>query len=140
MNISMFLLAALAAAGLTTAAAGADVEAKFLGTATYSSAKGCAKLKALASGTPRNLNTVPETLTAKGYLGWEGGCAIERIQEQVKAKRWLVSLRCSEGAVENRRHRETWEKAPDGAILVSFKKQRERYVACPVVPALEKTK
>lgn len=128
------LLATFFAAGFTAGAIAADVEAKFLGAATYSSAKGCSQLKALASGTPRNLNTVPETLTAKGYLGWEGGCAIERIAEQVKGKRWTVSLRCSEGAVENQRHQETWEKAPDGAILISFKKNRERYVACPVVP------
>ena len=128
------LIAALAAAAMTATATAADVEAKFLGTATYASAKGCEQLKALASGTPRNLNTVPETLTAKGYLGWEGGCTIERVQEQVKGKRWLVSLRCSEGAEENKRHKETWEKAPDGALLVSFKKKRERLVACPVVP------
>lgn len=128
------LLATFFAASLTSGALSADVEAKFLGAATYSSAKGCSQLKALASGTPRNLNTVPETLTAKGYLGWEGGCAIERIQEQVKAKRWTVSLRCSEGAVENQRHQEIWERAPDGALLISFKKKRERYVACPVVP------
>ena len=128
------LIAAVAAAGISTAASAADVEAKFLGTATYSSAKGCNKLKALAAGAPRNINNVPEVLTAKGYLGWEGGCAIERIQEQVKAKRWLVSLRCDEGAVTDQRHQETWEKAPDGAILISFKKKRERFVACPVVP------
>lgn len=129
-----FLIAAIATVTLTTAASAADVEAKFLGSTTYASPKGCAKLKALAAGAPRNINNVPEVLTAKGYLGWEGGCAIERVQEQVKAKRWLVSLRCSEGAEENQRHQETWEKAPDGALLISFKKKRERFVACPVVP------
>lgn len=128
------LIAAIAAAAMSTAASAADVEAKFLGAKTYSSAKGCEKLKALANGAPRNITNVPEVLTAKGYLGWEGGCAIERVQEQVKAKRWLVSLRCDEGAVTDQRHQETWEKAPDGAILISFKKKRERYVACPVVP------
>lgn len=115
----------------------ADVEAKFLGAATYSTVKGCQKLKALAAGATRNLNTVPETLDAKGYHGWEGGCEIERIAEQVKGKRWLVALHCHEGAESNRQH-ETWEKAPDGALLVTLNKKKLRYTQCPVVPAPQK--
>lgn len=120
-----------------SAIANADVEAKFLGKSTYSTARGCQMLKALAAGAPRNLNSVPQTLDARGYRSWEGGCEIERVQEQVTGKRWLVALRCHEGAESQRQH-ETWEKAPDGALLVTLNKKKYRYTQCPVVPAAQK--
>lgn len=112
----------------------ADVEAKFLGKATYSSGSGCQMLKALAAGATRNISTVPQTLDARGYHSWEGACEIERIQQQVKGKRWLVALHCHEGPETQRQH-ETWELAPDGALLVTLKAKKFRYTKCPVVPA-----
>lgn len=128
------LFAAAIALVATGSSALADVEAKFLGKSTYSTARGCQMLKALAAGATRNLNTVPQTLDATGYHSWEGGCEIERIAEQVKGKRWLVALHCHEGAASRRQH-ETWERAPDGALLVTLDKKKYRYTQCPVVPA-----
>ena len=128
---------AIVAAALVgiAAPAFADVQATFLGTATYATRAGCAKLKKLAAGTPRNLNTVPETLDAKGFLSWEGGCTISKINERVTGKTWTVQLKCSEGAEENVTSTETWTKAPDGSILVNDKGKATRFYACPVANA-----
>ena len=131
------LAGALAAIVCVIPAKAADVEAPFLGAAVYSTSQGCKKLQALAAGGPRNISTVPETLDRKGYHSWEGGCEIERIQQQVKGKRWLVALHCHEGPETQRQH-ETWELAPDGALLVTLKAKKFRYTKCPVVPAPEK--
>ena len=122
----------LVAAVLVCAAnsAAADVQATFLGTATYATRAGCAKLKTLAAGTQRNLNTVPETLDAKGFMSWEGGCTIATINERVLGKAWTVQLKCSDGAEENVASIETWTKASDGSILVKDKGKSTRFFVC----------
>ena len=120
-----------------TAPALADVQATFLGTATYATKAGCGKLKRLAAGTPRGLNSVPDTVDAKGHSSWEGGCTIDKIAERVAGKTWVVNLTCSEGAIENAKSTETWTKAADGSLLVKAAGSTTRYFAC-AVPAAKK--
>ncbi len=93
-------LAVCAALALPAVAADAD----FLGAATYATADGCSKLKALAAGGDRNISTVPETLTSKGYHGWEHDCSFKSVSETEAGKSWKVVLACEEG--EN-----VWEEA-----------------------------
>ena len=76
------------------------VTASFLGTATYATDSGCDKLKALAAGAPRNLNTVPETLSASGFDDWEGGCSFSRITEVKKGHLYKARMACGESADE----------------------------------------
>ena len=67
------VVAALSVGACASAEAGAS--AYFLGTSVYATDEGCVKLKALAAGEPKNVGTVPETLTSQGFKSWEGGCA-----------------------------------------------------------------
>ena len=67
------VVAALSVGACASAEAGAS--AYFLGTSVYATEEGCVKLKALAAGGPKNVGTVPETLTSQGFKSWEGGCA-----------------------------------------------------------------
>lgn len=90
-------LAVLASAG---AMAKPKQAATFLGSATYAMDGGCEKRRALAAGGPRNIGTVPETLTASGFDGWEGGCSFERITEVQKGKLYKAVLACGESADE----------------------------------------
>ena len=46
---------------------------------TYASKEGCQKLAAIEAGTPRNVETVPEVLTADGFKGWEGACEFTKV-------------------------------------------------------------
>jgi hypothetical protein len=119
MRLVSFFLATLASTG----AVQAEVRATFLGGSTFAT---------IATGTPRNLDTVPETLTATGYRSWEGGCTIDKISERLAGKTWRVTLRCSEGAEENVRSTETWTRASDGSILVAANRKTTRFVACPI--------
>jgi hypothetical protein len=105
-------------------------EATFLGKATYATSQGCAQVAQLAAGRQRNLNSVPETLTAKGYLSWEGGCRFDKITPIVANRSWVVTTSCSEGAEENVKSTETWTKAADGSIMVNAGGKKTRFVAC----------
>jgi hypothetical protein len=123
----LFSVAALTA--LISASAMA-AEATFLGGATYTTAKDCRKLKALAAGGPRNIQTAPETLTAKGYLSWEGGCTIDKITAGKASNTWTVNLRCHEGAEENQLRTEVWTRQSDGSLMSAFKDEKTKYIAC----------
>jgi hypothetical protein len=135
---SVLLSAHAAAAEVTATPLGQSV----LGRSVYTTAKDCPLYKKLAAGGPRNLNTVPETLTAQGYRSWEGGCTFTNIVERYKGRLWTVSMRCSDGAIENRPRTEVWRKAADGAITVSADKTVTTLIACaidkPVAPAKKK--
>lgn len=98
-------LACLMSVGLALAPTAASakpkpVRATFLGNEVYTLAGGCEKLKALAAGTPRSLTTVPESLSASGFDGWEGGCAFRRITEVKKGALYKATLACGEAADE----------------------------------------
>lgn len=120
-------VAVLIAAAAAPALAG--VKAKFLGAATYATEEGCAKLKAIAAGGPKNISTVPETLTASGFSGWEFGCGFTSVKEVVKGKRWVVREACSEGA-ENWTATDTFVARGDGGFDVTGDKKTMTFVRC----------
>lgn len=126
MRVMLFTIGALVAGATGSQAA----EASFLGSNVYATPAGCAKLAKLAAGAPRNLNSVPETLTAKGYETWEGGCTIDKITTTAAGKSWRVAVSCSEGADEGIKSTETWTRAADGSILVNAQGKKTRFVVC----------
>lgn len=107
----------------------AETRARFLGDGTYATAEGCTKLQALANGAPRNLNTVPETLTAAGYQGWEHSCTFSSIKQIRKDKTWRVGTRCVEGP-ERWQTVEAFERRADGSFDVTGDKKTMRFVRC----------
>jgi hypothetical protein len=116
---------------LLPSVASAETQARFLGGNTYvASAKSCAMLKKLATGTPRNLGSVPQTLDAKGYHSWEGGCTIAKITPRLPGISWTVNLVCSEGATENQKVTETWTRNRTNSLIVAFKGRRQTYTVC----------
>jgi hypothetical protein len=117
----------------------AETKARFLGEGTYATAEGCAKLKALAAGTPRNLNTVPETLTASGYQGWEHSCSFTSIKPIRKDKTWRVGTQCMEGA-ERWQAVEAFERQPDGSFKITSDKKTTSFVRCQTSPRTGKGK
>lgn len=127
---SPMIAAAAVVLFLPAVPAHADVQATFLGKTTYTTPSDCTKLKALAAGGPRNIATVPEVLTAKGYLSWEGGCTIKSYTERRSGRLWSVSLRCSEGAVENELRTEVWRKTDDGTLRVTHGRETVDMIAC----------
>lgn len=64
----------------------------------YSSADGCLKLARIEAGGPRNVETVPWTLDADGFHGWEGSCEFTRVLEHEPGKEWVAIMVCVEGA------------------------------------------
>jgi hypothetical protein len=67
---------------------------------TWATEEGCGKLAKIAAGTPRSVETVPETLTQDGYATWEGGCTFTDIQETAPGRKWSIKTACAEGADE----------------------------------------
>lgn len=86
------LLVALPAAPLA-----AKERASFLA-GTYATEDGCRKLARIHAGGPRNLETVPWTLEADGFHGWEGACEFTRIDEHEPGRSWIAIMMCVEGA------------------------------------------
>jgi hypothetical protein len=132
------IIAALSMLAATTGTAFA-VDATFLGASTYTaSAKDCAKHRAVATGAAkRSLTTVPDTLSAKGYQSWEGGCTIKaiapnKLRQAIGVKSWTVDLICGEGAIENQAVRETWRLNKNGSLTVSGKGKSQTYSVCAV--------
>jgi hypothetical protein len=111
-------------------AVAADVEASFLGASVYTTPADCPLYKRLAAGGPRNLSTVPETLTAKGYKSWEGGCRFTNVVERYKDRIWTVSMVCGEGAIESQQRTEVWRRQPDGSLTVTRDKTASSLMAC----------
>jgi hypothetical protein len=114
-------------------AASAQQTATFLDGPYTMSAQACAKLKALAAGGPRNINTVPWHVLRTGISHWEGSCGYRRITERKKGVEWRIDAVCQEGP---RRSREiyTWVRRGDGQFDVTLKGQRKavRYTRCDV--------
>lgn len=104
---------------LSVAPVAAEVRGTFVGPGTYATVEGCEKLRAIAAGTARNVTTVPETLTAEGFLGWEGACTFHSITEVEKGKKWTANLKCFEGADESKES-DVFERLPDGRIKVTI--------------------
>lgn len=91
-----FLIAGLALAVLPVGAV-AKEKASFI-EGTYASEAGCQKLAAIDAGGPRNVETVPQVLTAEGFKSWEGGCEFTKIFEHDPGWSWLGLMVCTEGA------------------------------------------
>jgi hypothetical protein len=102
----------------------AQQSAAFLGSATYATAEGCDKLKALAAGGDRNISTVPETLTASGYEGWEHSCRVTAVTETEPGKVWKVVTECSEGE-SAWADTQVFEKASDTSFKVMAEGEEE---------------
>jgi hypothetical protein len=111
----MFLVASLTAAHAEVR----TVQATFMGKGTYSTAEGCKKLAALLAGGDRNISTVPETLTANGFEGWEGSCTFTSFTEIQKGKRWKALMHCVDGPEEGPES-DIFERLPDGKMKVTI--------------------
>lgn len=76
--------------------AAAKEKARFID-GTYATEDGCRKLKAIAAGTPRNVETVPDVLDEDGFKGWEGVCEFTQVLEHEAGRVWVGLMVCSEG-------------------------------------------
>ncbi|MGH1418608.1 MAG: hypothetical protein ACRBCJ_07105 [Hyphomicrobiaceae bacterium] len=74
----------------------AQVKADFL-VGTFASAKGCKMYNKLQAGTPRSIETVPDTLDADGFHGWEGACEFTKVWQHQPGMIWQALMYCSEG-------------------------------------------
>lgn len=108
------LLAALSAPALAE-----PVKGTFVGPGTYATKEGCEKVKALAAGAERSLDTVPETLTENGFESWEGGCTFQSVVEKEPGKIWEAKMLCGEGAEEDITQSDLFERLPDGNLKVT---------------------
>lgn len=91
----------LATAFAASSAFAASVKARFIDGTYTMSAAACDKLKALAAGAPRNVGSVPWSVSAEGFSSGEGGCTFSKVTERRKGKEWAVIARCSEHGPRN---------------------------------------
>lgn len=94
MSRALLVLAVLA---VCAAGAAATERAGFLA-GTYAAGKGCEMLAKIEAGGPRTVETVPETLDADGFHGWEGECDFTKVFEHEPGKVWIGLMVCVEGA------------------------------------------
>lgn len=128
----LLIALSLAAAG----PASAEETAAFLGSQTYTTTEGCEKLKALGAGGDRNISTVPETLSAKGFDGWEHNCTFKSVTEAEAGKSWKVVTSCEEGESQWD-DTQVFEKAGDTTYKVLGEGEEEAtvYTVCDAPPA-----
>lgn len=137
MRLLVSMLVPALALATVPAAAQSEPKADFLGSATYATAEGCDKLKALAAGGDRNISTVPETLTASGFEGWEHSCSIKSVKPGA-SNAWQVVTSCSEGESE---WDDTYVFEKSGATSFKVKGDGEEeaqvYAVCDAPPVPE---
>ena len=107
--------------------ASAETKATFI-TGTWATKDGCQKLVDIAAGGNRNVETVPEVLTADGFDGWEGSCTFKEIKEMSPGKVYDATLACGEGPEE-------WEEndtfvLTGGTITVTVDDEATVFVRC----------
>lgn len=112
-----------------TAVNAAEVKGTFLGDGTYATKEGCEKLKKIAAGGDKNVETTPETLNQDGFSTWEGGCSFKSISEKDKDRRWIAVMDCAEGDTEES-ETDTFEKMLDGAIKVTVEGKSTTFYRC----------
>jgi len=124
-------MAQVALAGLLvcSAPASAEVKGDFVGPGVYALPGRCDKVEALAKGGPKNVETVPETLTANGFEGWEGACTFRSITEIEPGKKWKASKDCHEGAEEGPES-DIFERLDDGSLKVTVMGNESIFVRC----------
>lgn len=93
---SALILAVSAGCLLPGATTSVAIEAPFIDGAYTMSQQACTKLQDLAKGTPRNVSSVPWSVSARGFDHGEGGCAFLRVAERKKGKAWAITARCVE--------------------------------------------
>jgi hypothetical protein len=125
-------ICAVACLLLTVGAAGAraadTVQASFI-EGVWATEDGCKKQVAIDAGGDRNVETVPETLTADGYKMWEGSCTFTSIAKTGNGT-WTVKTACGEEA-EEWEATETWTLDPTGARLdVTVDGKTTQFVRC----------
>lgn len=109
--------------------AAANERAPFIN-GTYVMEGRCEKLKAIEAGGPKNIETMPEILTADGFETWEGGCSFISIKETQKGRRWVAKMACAEAADEGTEI-DTFDLDPEsGKIKVTVEGKTNEYVRC----------
>ncbi len=93
---SVSAVVVLSSVTVTTSLALAQGKADFL-MGTFASTQGCAMHNKLKTGTPRSIETVPDTLDADGFHGWEGACEFTKVWEHETGSVWQALMYCSEG-------------------------------------------
>lgn len=130
-GVPMRRVFAALAAGLPlpmTAQAGDGKTADFI-VGTYVMEGRCDKLAALEAGGSRNVETVPETLTAKGFESWEGGCTFASLKETDKGRVYEATMHCSDAA-EEWTETDTFSVGTDQSITVTVDGTSTRFVTC----------
>ncbi len=112
-----------------TPAAAGEVKGDFIGPGVYAMQGRCEKLEALAKGGPKNVETVPETLSVNGFEGWEGACTFRSITEIEKGKKWQASMDCHEGGEEGPES-DIFERLQDGSLKVTVMGKSSIFVRC----------
>jgi hypothetical protein len=116
--------------GLVNAApASAGEKADFI-EGTYAMEGRCEALAAIKAGAPKNVSTVPETLSADGFDGWEGGCTFGSIKVLEAGKRWSSEMACAEGADEWVETDEFLLDSTSGKITVTVEGKTSVFVRC----------
>ena len=97
---------------------------------TYAMEGRCAAWAAIEKGGDKNVETVPETLTAEGFSMWEGGCSFVSIKETVKDRQWVAKMDCAEAADESE-ETDTFDLDPaTGNITVTVEGNKSVFVRC----------
>jgi len=113
---------------IATASAAEPVKASFLD-GVWATEDGCIKQAALDAGADRNVESVPETLTADGYHMWEGSCTFASVAGNGERK-WTVKTSCGQEA-EEWEDTESWVMDPGGARLeVTLEDKKTEFVRC----------
>jgi hypothetical protein len=121
---------ALAAAVFTAAPACAEGQRASFIDGVYAMEGRCEKVAALAAGGPKNVETVPETLTSEGFRSWEGGCDFILITEKEKGRVYEAQMSCIEGPEEWTETDTFTIDSATGAITVSVEGDEHRFVKC----------
>jgi hypothetical protein len=123
------LIASALTLAVMAGAAQAEVKGTFIGEGTYTTKEGCEKLKKIAAGGDKNVETTPETLTQDGFETWEGSCTFRSVTEKDKDKRWTAVMDCAEGDTKDAEN-DTFEKMLDGAIKVTVEGKSTTFYRC----------
>lgn len=122
-------LVTLALVSAISMAGAAEIKGTFLGEGTYATKDGCEKLRKVAAGGDKNVETVPETLDETGFSTWEGSCSFKTITEKDKDRKWIAVMDCAEGDTEES-ETDTFEKMLDGAIKVTVEGKSTSFYRC----------
>ncbi len=129
-RLSNMSASALAAAVFAVAPASADGQRATFIDGVYAMEGRCEKVAALAAGGPKNVETVPETLSSEGFRSWEGGCDFISITEKEKGRVYEAQMSCVEGPEEWTQTDTFTIDAATGAITVAVDGDEHRFVKC----------